>query len=312
MRTEALVYAAVSATVVGALLLVRRRFAAVFSAGGAMGAVAGACVGVNVALERWSLGAGVRTGRATDTVQAASDLGLSGRLRIAFLTGASLRPPVGSAVYVEAVAFVAAAAGAVWLARRGDRERAVGVFAIAVALVAVRLAGGLSYVPGLLAATPLAIAGLVLWRRIRGAAPLVAIAVLGFVAAVATQFPEVEPNGYQWGGRYVLVSGALLTVVGVTALEGLGRRVVATGVAVSMAVSGFGVAFLVQRTHHIGAWAEAVAERPEAVVISRVPYAFRDAGSAYTLDAHWLLGRTRRRCRGRSTWRRGVAPRPLP
>jgi hypothetical protein len=222
-------------------------------------------------------------------VQAASDLGLTGRLRIAFLTGASLRPPVGAAIYVEAAAFVAAAAAAAWLARRGDRERAAGALVVAIVVLLIRLAGGSSYVPGLLAATPLAIAGLALGRRVRGALPFLAVAVLGFLAAVATQFPEVEPNGYQWGGRYVLVSGALLAVVGVTALEGLGRRVVAAGVAVSVAVSGFGVAFLVQRTHHIGDWARAVADRPEAVVISRVPYAFRDAGSRYTLDSPGML-----------------------
>jgi hypothetical protein len=178
---------------------------------------------------------------------------------------------------------------AAWLLRRGHRERAFGSLLVAAAVLLVRMVAGVSYVPGLLGATPLAVAGLALGWRVRGGARLLVIAVLGFAVVVATQFPEVEPNGYQWAGRYVLLSGALAAIVGVTALEGRGRSAVAAAAAVSLLVSGFGVAVLVQRTHRVGAWAEALANRPESVLISRVPYAFRDAGATYTVRSRWLL-----------------------
>ncbi len=160
---------------------------------------------------------------------------------------------------------------------------------LAAAVLGVRMAGGLSYVPGVLAATPLALVGFVLGWRSRPSLRLLAIALLGFVGVIATQFPEVDPNGYQWGGRYLMVTGALAAVVGVTALEGLGRRALVGLTAMAVAVTSFGVAFEIQRTHRVGDWASGLAERPESVLISRSPYTFRDAGAEYSLEARWLL-----------------------
>jgi hypothetical protein len=289
LRTEAFVFGAVTAVVIAVVLVTRRRWRAVVEAGTAMAVTAGACLVLNAAAERAVLGASLRTGRATGTLQSASDLGVTARLRLAFLTGGSLRPPVGPAIYGEAAVFALAVAAAIWLFRRGDRERATGSLILAFAVLLVRLAGGLSYVPGVLAATPLAIAGLVLGWRSRGGARLLVIALLGYAAVIATQFPEVLPNGYQWGGRYLMLSGALAAIVGVTAIERLDRRALTGVTALAVVVTGFGVAFLVQRTHHVAAWTSSLTERPESVLISRSPYAFRDAGAAYTPESRWLL-----------------------
>jgi hypothetical protein len=288
VRTEAFVYAAVTVAVIGGVLLARRRFAAVLTAGVAMLTAAMACLLGNAVLERWALGTTLRSARATDTLQTAADLGLGGRVKIAFLSGMALRPGLGSLVYGEGLLFVGTVGAAAWLAHRGDRRRAGMALVLAAAILTVRMASGLSFIPGLLAATPLAIAGLVLGWRLRGGPALLAVAVGGFAGVVATQFPMVTVNGFTWAGRYVLVSGALAVVVGVTALEGLGRRVVTAGVAMALVVTGFGVTMLVVRTRNTAAWTEAITARTEAVVISRVPEAFRDAGAGYTLDARWL------------------------
>ena len=46
--------------------------------------------------------------------------------------------------------------------------------------------------------------------------------MIGFVGVIATQYAEVSSTAYQWGGRYVLLAGFLLTVGGVTSLSTIG------------------------------------------------------------------------------------------
>ena len=78
-----------------------------------------------------------------------------------------------------------------------------------------RFAKGLGFVPGLVATTPLAALGLAarlapLGRRIA----VFAIAALPLVWA----FQYTGGAAPQWGGRYLLVSGLLLGVVGIVSL----------------------------------------------------------------------------------------------
>jgi hypothetical protein len=288
MRTEAFVYAAVAGLVVAAVLAWRRRWASLGIAGTALAAVALGCQFANLLAERALLGEALRGGRSADTLKTAGDLGLGGRLRIAWFSGVALRGGTRWVDLAVAVALVAAVAVAAWSARRGA-ERVTRFAAVAALLcVLTRVAAGWGFVPGMLAATPFAVVGLLWgWRATLGRV-LLAIAVGGFALSVATQFPMVDVNKYTWAGRYVLASGALAAVVGITILERWGRPAVTTVLAGAVLVTAYGVAMLTVRTHDVSAWAEAVAARPEALVISRVDEPFRDAGAVYTPDRRWL------------------------
>jgi hypothetical protein len=94
----------------------------------------------------------------------------------------------------------------------------------------------------------------------------------------------------QWGGRYVLISGALLTVLGAVAMEQIGwrRPGAALFVALAVAVSAFGAAWHVRRTR---AYARAIASIEKAprdvVVVSHIVHLGREGGAFYE-DHRWL------------------------
>jgi hypothetical protein len=288
LRTEAFVYGAVTAAVLGGVLLLRRRWRVVVGAGAAMAGAGAACLLANTVLERAVLGTAMRNARASGTLATADELGLLGRLKIAFLSGGALRPGLGRVEYAEALLWIVAVGALAWSARRGDHRRVAWATVLAGVTLGARMAVGLSFVPGLLAATPLAVVGLVLGWRARAGARLLLVAVAGFAVVVVTQYPQVHANGFTWAGRYVLLSGALAAVVGITALERLDRRGLAAGTALAVAVTMFGVVLLAQRSRDTAAWTDALTARTEAVIVSRAPEAFRDAGDAYRPDARWL------------------------
>jgi hypothetical protein len=239
-------------------------------------------------VEKALLGQSLRGARSADTLNTAGELGIGGRLKIAWFSGVALRGSSTVTGIGVSVAFVVAVAVTAWFARRGD-ERATRLATTAALLcVLVRVSAGWGFVPGLLAATPCAVVGLVWGWRQRRAPVLLAISVGGFVVAVATQFPMVDVNRYTWAGRYVLASGALAAIVGVTLLERWGRPALTAVLAAAVLVTVYGVAMLTVRTHDVAAWAGAIEARSEALVVSRVDESFRDAGAVYTPDRRWL------------------------
>ena len=144
--------------------------------------------------------------------------------------------------------------------------------------------GGIS-VPGFLVASPLAAVGLVLlWGRrdlwLPGAVALLALPLVWATAYSDTMRP-------QWGGRYVLTSGALLAVVAVVALAG--RRAALAGVlAVSFLVTGSSVVFLSERSHSIADGVATIVARQDDAVISLEAHLRREGGAFSTPDRHWL------------------------
>jgi hypothetical protein len=287
LRTEAFVYSAVVAIAVAGALVVQRRWRTIVAAGAALAAVAASCLLANGVLERVVLGASFRGARTVGTVDA-TGFAAGARARIAYYSGLAFRPSLTPRAVLEALVFLAVVVVLCRAVRRGDDRATRFAVVAALVVVAYRLSLGWGFVPGLLTATPLALVGAVLGRRQPRAALLLAVASTGLVLVLATQYAEVQGNTAIWAGRYVLVSGALAAVVGVTALERFGRRAVAAGIAVSLAVTAFGVGMLIVRTNGIGEWTRAVAARSEDVVVSRVPPAFRDAGAAYTPERRWL------------------------
>jgi hypothetical protein len=288
MRTEAFVYAAAAVLVVGGVLAARRRWSALFASGVGFALVAAGCQVANVLLERAVLGASLRDARSADTLRTAADIGIGGRLQIAYLSGVAVRGKTTVAGIALSVGLVLVVLLAAWAARRGEARLARLAASTAVLLLLVRVAAGWGFVPGLLASTPLAAVGLVWGWRQRVARVLLAISLGGFALVVASQFPTVDANRYTWGGRYVLLSGALAAVVGVTLLERHGRDAMVAVLAVAVAVTTYGVGMLTVRTHDVGAWATALDGRTEDLVVSRIDEPFRDAGAVYTPSRPWL------------------------
>jgi hypothetical protein len=292
MRTEALVYGAVATGMTGLVLLGRRRRVGRAVLTGAA-VVAGLAIplAANVALERATIGTGLRAERAADTVRGAAGAGGQNRLEEAALTALAIDPTFSLATYLVGAVLVALI---VLIARRAAppvqdwrivRLAGIGV----IVLYVLRFAGGLGFIPGLFAAAPLAAVGLAwAWSGERSRfVALIALVALPIVWAVQ----YTGGAGPQWGGRYILHSGLLLGVVGVVALGRLDRRVAVRVVFVAAFVTVFGVAWLSVRSHDVGEAGAALAGRPEPVLISRVGHLLREAGW-YADQRRWLTAVT--------------------
>jgi hypothetical protein len=153
----------------------------------------------------------------------------------------------------------------------------------------LRFAAGLGFVPGLLTASPFAAIGLCLgWCR-RTSLPLV-VATVALPIVWAVQYSGGA--GPQWGGRYELLSGALLAVVGLVVLEGKRQAVIGV-IVVSALVTAFGVAWLSQRSHAVADAMTTILARHDQAVISIDAHALREGGAFYDSSDHWLTAVTR-------------------
>jgi hypothetical protein len=93
--------------------------------------------------------------------------------------------------------------------------------------------------------------------------------------------------GPQWGGRYELMSGALFAIVGIVVLERRREAFIAV-IAVSAVVTGFGLAWLSQRSNTVAEGMQALVDRHDQAVISYEAHALREGGAFYSPDLHWL------------------------
>jgi hypothetical protein len=286
MRTEAAVYAFTSVGLVCAVMAFGRRQLgrAVVTGAGAV-VTFGLAVLANSALEDNLLGATLRSARATGAASGGgSDLAL--RAKEAVITGLSPFPSSDTGSFVLAAA-LAIALGYIVLAS-GDRKRhtmAVVMASLVGVVYLVRLVSGLGFVPGLVATTPIAVAGLVLgWRR-TPARLVVALAVVPLPLVFLFQFAGGAAP--QWGGRYILTSGFLLLVVGVTRLRRLEPWIRNGLVGLSVAVTVFGLLWLSVRSHQVADAAKRVQALPASVLISPNGFIPREFGATYG-DKDWL------------------------
>lgn len=193
----------------------------------------------------------------------------------------------------------------VFAALRGRADTGLAVAAVAGAggLLVVRLAsGGLGFVPGLgpawvTPAAAIAGAGAGLRRSGRDHAEipdssrpdawwLIALVAAGAIPLVlATQFRGGAAP--QWAGRYLLVSGFLLAVLGWAALAQRPRPMAAAFAALAAAVTVAGLAWTSVRTHDVARAVAAIEARPEPVVVSGVYHLAREGGATYG-DKRWL------------------------
>jgi hypothetical protein len=286
MRTEAFVYGFVATGVVCGWLLIRDRALKGSLVVGATAAVGlAAMFGANELLEVGVLGTTMRASRSSGTLRSGgSDLGVRVREAVtmsgALLDWNGLANDLIIAALIGLLAFVAYRA-----LRRGDQRAAKLAAAVVVVLYLLRIMEGPGFVPGLVATTPFAAAGLVLaWRNVN--ARLVALmALLALPLVWYTDFTGgVLP---QWGGRYILTSGLLLGVIGIVGLERGARWARQFFITLAVVVTVIGLVWMSHRTHEVaraGAW---ISGRPEPVVVSDVSFWLRESGG-YEPAHRWL------------------------
>ncbi|MET0421286.1 MAG: hypothetical protein ABW073_06250 [Acidimicrobiia bacterium] len=292
MRTEALVYLAVSGLIVLAMLVSRReQFARIVTAGIAVAGGFVTVVVANHALEVLTLGGAIRASRTTGTATASAGM-LAYRAKAALtsivgLNGFTMTVDwfVGGVVVLLVIgATVCLASGS------GTRQRLGGALAaIALLCYLLRFDAGVGYVPGLLVACPIAAAGLATCRRSSTTQLFAAFALLPIPILWVTQF--LDSQRFQWGYRFALTSAVLLTVVAVVGLARVPHALVAV-VALSLVVTTFGIVFLVERTHSIADGMDTLVARHDDVLISMDVHLFREGGAFYTLDRKWLTATT--------------------
>jgi len=289
LRAEMLLYGGVFVLASLAVGAERRRWAARARVVVAAVGAAGVALLANTVIERLVLDESVRAARAGSTVSSAG-AGLAGRATDAFVTSVGLFAGDDPAVLLCGALFVGClllvAARAVWPEAVTGRI-AVAAGTVAGLLVLLRLSLGLGFVPGAFAAVPLAALGAL---SARGPQPKVlaatALGTLPLVWMLAWQGNHVA----QWAGRYILLSGALLTVLAVGEARRVGWRtapvVFLAGLTLVMAT--FGLAWHVQRTDRVARAVEHVEAVPDDVVIvSDMAHLGREGGAWYG-DHRWV------------------------
>jgi hypothetical protein len=294
MRTEALVYLVVCGGIAGLVYLWRSR--AVVGAllrGGALLAGAALPLVANGVLERMALGGTMRANRATGTAVA---VGASATVRVqeAFTTLVGMNRFSRTADYVFGALIVACLVLAERAFRRSDGHipfSASAALAGAVFLYLVGFTAGLGFVPGMLTASPFAAIGFVFgWRKDVRIITVMAVAALPLVWA----FQYSGGAGPQWGGRYTLLSGALLLVAAGVVLEGRRSALVAACLVAAL-VTGFGLTWLSVRSHGVADAMERIVDRHDQAVISGEAHVLREGGAFYDGSRHWLTATDERK-----------------
>jgi hypothetical protein len=288
MRTEALVYGGV-ATAVACLLLVRRtlRGAVLLGATAALGLVI--LLAANNGLERAAIGTTLRSERVSGTASAGGS-GVKIRSEEAVLTATGLEPELSGQTYVIGIVLL----GLLLLAASGRQGTATLAGAGALILYAIRAADGLGFIPGLVATTPIVVAAAFFRRSTSGAARKMMLGTALVALPLVWVFQYSGGAAPQWAGRYILPSGLLLLVAGVLALPEIRKPIRVGFIALSVAVTGFGVAWLAQRSHDTARMERALGRRPEPVLVSRIAHLAREGGAFYGTvdDRRWLTAVT--------------------
>lgn len=298
-RAESAVYLAALVLAAVSVPDVRRRWLGRPLACGA-GAIAGAAVvGGSMLFERLVVDGSVRGDRGADLAsQAGAELGE--RLTTGVVTTVGVFP---NDEWLALVIGALLCAGLLVHARRAvaaptdpgsPRHVAAGL------AVLVRFLDGLGFVPGALAAAPMGAAGVFTTGRSPEHRWLVRTALLAVPLVLILQWAGNLVA--QWGGRYLLASGFLLTAagcsaLGATATSGAGAdrpipRGFAVLVAVSVAIGGLGIAWRIDRSADVATVVDAIESGPadEIILTSAVNLA-REAGGTYG-DRRWLAAET--------------------
>jgi hypothetical protein len=183
------------------------------------------------------------------------------------------------------------AAGAWCLTSTARRRVVLGavLFAIGTTIYLARFAQGWGFVPGLLIASPFAAVGALLaWRGPQ----LRLVGLIAFAALPVAWYAQYQGGADpQWGGRYLLTSGALLAVAGCVALRDHRRAFIAV-TALAAVTTLAGVGWLSVRSNTIADGMETIVGRHDQLVISRQTHMLREGGAFYDVDQRWLTATT--------------------
>ena len=291
MRTEALVYAAVLTAGACAVLLTRRRLSVAVATAFVVGAGMAVPLVANQALERATVGGAIRAPRAgavaTDSGRSDASVRLQeGVLTLSGLTASLERRAELTGLILLGLLLVFARVSVDPGQRRAAVVAGVGV----VLLYLLRFGKGLGFVPGLIATTPIAAVALAHgWKAERRLVTALACVALPLVWAL--QYTGGAPP--QWGGRYLLVSGLLLGVVGIVALGQLPSWARGAFILAAVAITAFGLAWTAVRTHDVARASRVLTEQPEQALLFREPHLAREAGAFYDPERRWLTADSR-------------------
>lgn len=288
MRTEAFVYTLVAVGVACLTVAVRQRSIMQAMRIGLLSVVGFAGPWLANSLLESAVGGTDRGGRAAGAAGGGFDR-LGDRGREAVITLLALR----STDFLEALLLgglaAALAAAAVVVDRRGDSRRAVALLLGSALLHLVATAAGIGFVPGLLAAAPVAVAGLVVLPSNASGRYAWVVAIVALPLVWSFQYlGGAQP---QWGDRYALATGAMLATLGLVALAGCSRHVRVGLVSLAVLVTGSGVVWLQERSHSFERLFDQLVERPEDVIVSRNGFFLREGGDAYS-ERLWLTAVT--------------------
>ena len=248
-----------------------------------LAAATGAVLFVDRVLQQSIVGTDYRGGRASSQVSGAF-AGLGDRVRDATVTTFGLFPTDSAPMKIlVGVAFVG-----VLVVRRVHRSSASGLdprlvraFRGVAVVTAVLRSVNPGFVPGLFAAAPVAAVGIFAVRR--AAQPVARVLAIGSLVALPAIW-AVQWSGNlapQWGGRYELLNGALLTVCGSVMVGPHLRAWPARAVLVSaVAIGSMGLVWHVQRTDLFAGVLDDIGEIAcDDVLVSTSPYLLREGGA---------------------------------
>ncbi len=285
MRQEAYIYGFVAGIVIVLLnegpSLVRR---VRLSSGFAM--VVGAAIPFwgNFSLERAIFGEHARAGRAVGVVTSGGQ-NLPLRVKEALVTVAG---PVGDSSVLALAMAGLVATSLIWMALASvsgtSVQRPAALVGLLILFLFLQLVlNGPTFVPGLLAACPLAVLGIVVGYRRRMAAPLVL--AIGPIPLILL-FQYVGAALAQWGGRYLLSAGIMLSAVALSQLD-TKNRILRGFVAANFVMAALGLAMLTARTDGFGSANRELAARSDSVLIFNDPFIARTAAPV-GWDERWL------------------------
>jgi hypothetical protein len=166
------------------------------------------------------------------------------------------------------------------------------VCGLTAAMYLARILQGPGFVPGLVAVAPIIPAGVVATigrRSVGGRARVLVLA--GLLSLPPIWYLQWQGNHIaQWGGRYILVPGALLTVAGLVALDRarVDRRIPAAFAAAALVLSAYGAVWHVQRTRVVADAIRSVEAVPDDVVIASTDLDLFREGASYYGAHRWV------------------------
>ncbi len=287
MRQEALVYGFVAGIVLLVGVYRHRGLVSAALRGALMAGGTVAMLAAHALAELVLTGGTVRAARATGTI-AATDSNLD-QINAGFIT--TFFPINGAHPFWYGFA-AAMAATLAWLTHRVIGKQTLGPAIRLTSLIwgtwaLLLLVGGPRFVPGMVPTAPLVVAGVVAAIHRRAWLPL-ALGLAPLPLVLATAFSD--GSFAQWGGRYHLLTGLVLVVLGISLLRPHAPRFVLALAAAGFVITMFGIGWSIERSHRVGDTWTAVASQSEPgddVVVWENTLNSREAG-AELIGRRWL------------------------